>query len=732
MAMVGLKVPHAEARLLGQIGVPGTREAVDEFHVTLFYLGEKVSVEQLSKCVVACFAVTSVTLPFTCQTSQVTTFPPGPDGVPIIARVQSTDLHSLRSALKQSFIEQGVEFSDLHPDFKPHVTLAYSKDPLVHTDGVAEQGIPVVEWGVGEIILWGGDQQDDRLVVTFPFNLAPGRSAAYRALVKLAAMQSVSCSTEVPGEKMGDMTLGYGFFPPESPPSEVADFMRSLSQGPRDSERIARRFQAELLTKEWLDGIRRAWIQLTHPHIQTWEDVFGAFNDLLTFVERLEAQVTFVRRAPKTMETSIHTQCHRIKEALLELRSRARHWKEVASGERDYMGDDPARGEKMFELYRTKFPELLTTRFKAPKAPSGTREGEITELMEKLLADLRSDAKKIDKSLKLDPEGSIQQWGQPAFKDFDLYGMKVIVDDRTVTALQIKQYIRLLDQAYARLRAKGLHQAWYGVVFIQCEDCGGENPWSSGGVGGNYSYGPDVVRIFVRPSGYMPGLVVHELGHRYWFKSMSSEQRARFEDIVRAPDRLKKRPKVPFAGPIQDVYRQCRSILHMMSNIQYELAPAQAKAKFRTVVGQWVGYLQQALTALGKYVAEKELTSLAEAVERLVEIANSYTAFEKAIRKSGHPYPDALAEWAMTVEALVHRIVKETQRLDPKDPSRVTPVSDYGESNIREAFAEAFMHYVMEKDMDRDQLESFRSVLSSTQIDLVWLRRVVARFLGVK
>lgn len=43
----------------------------------------------------------------------------------------------------------------------------------------------------------------------------------------------------------------------------------------------------------------------------------------------------------------------------------------------------------------------------------------------------------------------------------------------------------------------------------------------------------------------------------------------------------------------------------------------------------------------------------------------------------------------------------------------VTPVSNYGASTIEEAFAEAFEHYVSEGDMDRDQLESFRSVLGS-------------------
>ena len=41
-------------------------------------------------------------------------------------------------------------------------------------------------------------------------------------------------------------------------------------------------------------------------------------------------------------------------------------------------------------------------------------------------------------------------------------------------------------------------------------------------------------------------------------------------------------------------------------------------------------------------------------------------------------------------------------------------MSTYGASTIEEAFAEVFEHYCTEEEINRDQLESFRSVLSST------------------
>jgi hypothetical protein len=487
-------------------------------------------------------------------------------------------------------------------------------------------------------------------------------------------------------------------------------------------DRISRTFEAELLTKDWLAGVQRAWEHLTNPHIETWQDVFKAFDGLLAYIKNLRAQVNFVRRAPKSLETALDVQFDRIEAAIKDNRYSARHWHEVATGIRDWA--DPAEGEKMFELYRTKFPQLLTTRFKAPKAPSGTREGEITELIDKLFADLRSDARKIDKSLDVDPEGTESTWGQPSFKEFDLYGMKIVVNDKTVTAKQIRDYIRLLDEAYALLRAKKLHKAWYGTVLIECESCGGENPNTSRGVGGNYTSREDVVRIFTRPARFVIELVLHELGHRYWFKSMDSGQRAKFEDLVRAPDRNKHRPKVPMANPIQKIYWACKQLVDAAMGYQRrDLLPSDVKRDFNDLVAGYVRNIQTLVTTLSKYTSEAGIRPLAEDSEKLAEIANSWTRFEATIKKTHKPWDEAFKGWAEAVEAYARRIANEAQKFDPRDESRVAPVSDYGESNIREAFAEVFMHYVMEREITRDQLESFRSVISSMS------SKVVARFL---
>jgi len=195
MAFIGLKVPHETARLLAQVEVDGDRADLSSMHITMIYLGKALSIEAIATATQVAFEVTSKTQPFTVSTQLVTSFPPNPDdGIPIIARIESEPLHTLQKALLAAFDAAGVEYDRKYPEYKPHVTLAYNKSDKKPED----QKIPPVEWGAGELVLWGGDKGDEKLVVTFPFALALSKTAMYRAFVRLACAkdgeQSGGCS----------------------------------------------------------------------------------------------------------------------------------------------------------------------------------------------------------------------------------------------------------------------------------------------------------------------------------------------------------------------------------------------------------------------------------------------------------------------------------------------------------------------------------------------------------
>lgn len=181
MAFIGLKTPHETARLLTSIEVPGDAVSMDESHITVLYLGKDVPIEVLAKAMLATYAVTSRTRPFTVRTSTLTCFPKNDDGVPVICRVDSDPLHDLQAKIRASFDQNGVPYSAKYPEYKPHVTLSYAEDE------VAEQRIPTIEWGAHELVLWGGDSGDRRLIVTFPFSIDPNQEIAQRVAQRFAS-----------------------------------------------------------------------------------------------------------------------------------------------------------------------------------------------------------------------------------------------------------------------------------------------------------------------------------------------------------------------------------------------------------------------------------------------------------------------------------------------------------------------------------------------------------------
>ena len=119
------------------------------------------------------------------------------------------------------------------------------------------------------------------------------------------------------------------------------------------------------------------------------------------------------------------------------------------------------------------------------------------------------------------------------FEKFDLKGMKVIVQDETIEESTLRAYIKYILKAYALLQNKKLGKVWYGTVFLQPEGAGGVNYNTGGGVGGHYRIEKNTISVFSRPSDFITELMVHELGHRYWFKHMNESQRAKFSTLVR-------------------------------------------------------------------------------------------------------------------------------------------------------------------------------------------------------
>jgi hypothetical protein len=98
----------------------------------------------------------------------------------------------------------------------------------------------------------------------------------------------------------------------------------------------------------------------------------------------------------------------------------------------------------------------------------------------------------------------------------------------------LSDYIPYFMKAKALLDRRGFSDLWYGPMFVGCPKCGGENPLGKKfGVGAHYMTGRDEITVFLEPQRYLVELLIHELGHRYYFKFMDQGDRARFDSFYK-------------------------------------------------------------------------------------------------------------------------------------------------------------------------------------------------------
>lgn len=375
--------------------------------------------------------------------------------------------------------------------------------------------------------------------------------------------------------------------------------------------------------------------------------------------------------------------------------------------------------------------------------------------------------------------------GEPRYSQFDLHGMKVVIDDSTITPEQTDKYVKYFDIAYQALKRKKLGHAWYGTVYIECERCDGRP-----GVDGHYNIGKDHVKLFARPSSWVTQVMVHELGHRYWFKSLSSTQREKYKDLVKVHTRPK--PKLDGHSPdLLDVEATISNVRKKVEESTKEVrgamaAFAKSRQGYMGAIDRFEAPLSEAAMHFNSDIFTAVQTKGTPSVSprakaawdnfmEVVGVAFKHLFNVRAVESRLNAYPDGPNDWNEIFKKERARWIEEgTQRLDHaeavailyatecvigyNDKQRslaqdamaewqseqdaivnkpVKPVSNYGATNIDEAFAEAFLHYVLEGDMDADQEASFKAVLldkdrTAGRVAALWIRARPALATGVK
>ncbi|MGI0058149.1 MAG: 2'-5' RNA ligase family protein [Nitrosotalea sp.] len=163
MAFLGIRAPNDVGRLIAGLEVPGERETPSEYHITILCFEDNWPISEISKATEATYEVISEVCPFLVKSSKVSHFPAHDGTTPIIAPIDSKELHEIHKKLCKSFDKAKIDYKKTFKEYKPHITLAYSKDK--HDDFKID---PKLEFSVNEVVLWGGDHADDRIFITFP------------------------------------------------------------------------------------------------------------------------------------------------------------------------------------------------------------------------------------------------------------------------------------------------------------------------------------------------------------------------------------------------------------------------------------------------------------------------------------------------------------------------------------------------------------------------------------
>jgi len=152
MSMIALKIPSDISDKLSKVKVDGKKELPEEYHITMFYFDGKLKIDDVCKITKTMNSVLGRFSPPKISFKEVSSFPNGDDGFPVIVPILSDDLIEIRKSLAKAFDKDKINYSKKWPKFNPHITLAYSKKEPTN------QKINKSSWNATELVLYAGDK----------------------------------------------------------------------------------------------------------------------------------------------------------------------------------------------------------------------------------------------------------------------------------------------------------------------------------------------------------------------------------------------------------------------------------------------------------------------------------------------------------------------------------------------------------------------------------------------
>lgn len=204
--------------------------------------------------------------------------------------------------------------------------------------------------------------------------------------------------------------------------------------------------------------------------------------------------------------------------------------------------------------------------------------------------------------------------------------------------------LQLLDSATSKLEGAGFKNLAYGLVFLE----------KASGYAGIYHATDDTIGLNVEAKNRFSSLytVIHEFGHRYWHKNLSSAQRDAYEDIYAH-------------GRVLTV-EQRQDMWQALKEADFQPAKAVRLLRDQSLADRFLVYWKERVKSTGW--TSKDLVAHPEYVERNFLSPNTKYVY-----------------------------------LDLP----VVTVSDYAKTNVKEDFAENFAHHVLKMKIPEAVMERF-------------------------
>ncbi len=321
------------------------------------------------------------------------------------------------------------------------------------------------------------------------------------------------------------------------------------------------------IDKKWVGGIRKGWKQVISQVARVKErneglDTIEAIDNALRYLALLTQDLFFGKglypfmykwegkrlpltkqlkqKAPFNIQAKVSVFLEAAQKELEEGKRRIKFWMAVTNPQtQEYKLDGGKRYKEIVEnpQWYTRSEGQAIGKFLNHEATqiasevAGKADQEISGRLLRALSAFSGKYPGMEIGEEADRDFSIGKV-KVTFQDVpttDLKKMKPEEIDKIRSPLLAKRYVKPLATARSLLRNKKLDYLWYGNFFVKPKGTYGPNPHGTQfGVGGWYDKGKDAIFIEMGPTEGLTILVVHELGHRYYYKYMSMADRLEF------------------------------------------------------------------------------------------------------------------------------------------------------------------------------------------------------------